>query len=383
MFFLAAAAAPISGQDGGDPSTGSNPQTSLPPSDIDFSELIPSEISRNTIYQEEGYHLWDPSVVRGDDGLYYLYYSRWKSSLGFDAWCTHAEIAWATAPAPEGPYTFRGLALPARGAAFWDGHSVFNTNVVRVGARYYLYYTGNHGDENWQPDSAPDAASEDWWLQRNRQRIGVAAADSMKGPWQRFEHPLLDVGPDTGSTIINVPVMVTKPDGGFRLYYKTLAEGSGRHGGGVFHYGADSASPLGPFVRHPRPMVNKNLLMPELEHHFDFHIDDHFEWFQNDRYYAIVKDHDAPYLTPHGKSLLLFESPDGRAWQPSHHPLVTDFVVTWEEGVRQDFARLEMPKLLLESGRPALLSLAALPAAGGESFLLNIPLLSPTHQSNQ
>ena len=130
-------------------------------------------------------------------------------------------------------------------------------------------------------------------------------------------------------------------------------------------------------------MVNKNLLMPELEHHFDFHIDDHFEWFQNDRYYAIVKDHDAPFLTPHGKSLLLFESPDGRAWQPSHHPLVTDFVLTWEEGVRQDFARLEMPKLLLENSRPALLSLAALPAAGGESFLLNIPLLSPTHQSNQ
>lgn len=35
----------------------------------------------------------------------------------------------------------------------------------------------------------------------------------------------------------------------------------------------DATAPLGPFVRHPEPMINKNELMPELEHHFDFQFD--------------------------------------------------------------------------------------------------------------
>ena len=356
------------------PAPAAGSAVALPPSKLDFTRLLPAPVPRTAIYRDPGHHIWDPSVVRGEDGLYHLYYSRWKSSLGFDAWCTHAEIAWATSPAPEGPYTFRGLALPARGGAFWDGHSVYNGHLVRIDGRFYLYYTGNYGNEDWRPDRAPATSEEGWWRQRNRQRIGVAVADSPAGPWLRSPRPLIDVGPDTGRTIINVPVLVTKPEGGYRLYYKTLAEGPGRFGGGVFHYGADSDSPLGPFVRHPEPMVDKNKLLPRVAKRFDFHIDDHFEWFQGDRYYAIVKDHDAPFLTSHGRSLLLFESPDGRSWSPSRHVLVQGFALDWDDGSRQTFARLEMPKLLIENGRPALLSLAALPEAGGESFIVNLPL---------
>lgn len=340
--------------------------------------MIPSRVSRDMAYREEGHHLWDPSVVQGNDGLYHMVYSRWKSSLGFDAWCTHAEIAWASAPAPEGPYTFRGVILPARGDGFWDGHSTYNSHLVRIGDTFYLYYTGNHGDAGWREDHAPSPSEEAWWIQRNRQRIGVAVANSLAGPWQRFPQPLIDVGPDTGRTIINVPVLVSKPEGGYRLYYKTLAEGPGRFGGGVFHYGADATSPLGPFVRHPEPMVNKNKLMPQVPDHFDFHIDDHFEWFQDDRYHAIVKDHDAPFLTPHGRSLLLFESPDGRSWAPSNHVLVAGFALNWNDGEEESFHRLEMPKLLFKNGQANLLSLAALPSKGGESFIVNLPLCSTT-----
>ena len=280
-------------------------------------------------------------------------------------------------PRSRGPLHLSRSRPPRRGSAFWDGHSVFNTNVLRIGPRYYLYYTGNHGTAHWSPERPIPPYSEEWWTHRNRQRIGVALADSPAGPWQRFDQPLLDVGPAHGHTIINVPNLVLKPEGGYRLYYKTLAEGPGRHGGGVFHYGADADSPLGPFTRHPTPLVNKNELMPEVKTRFDFHIDDHFEWFQDDRYYAIVKDHDAPFLTPHGRSLLLFESADGRTWRHSRHALVKDFAIQWDDGTRQTFQRLEMPKLLLDAaGRPRLLSLAAFAASGGESFLVNLPLQS-------
>jgi len=120
--------------------------------------------------------------------------------------------------------------------------------------------------------------------------------------------------------------------------------------------------------------VNKNKLLPEVKKPFVFHIDDHFEWVQHGRYYAIVKDHDAPFLTKYGRSLLLFESPDGRSWKPSKHALVKDFSIRWDDRSKQNFSRLEMPKLLFENDRPKILSLAALPENAGESFLVLVPL---------
>ncbi len=340
---------------------------------LDFAKWIPSTLPRSAIYRQEGWFLWDPCVARTADGTYHLLYSRWRQSLGFDAWATHAEIAWATAKCAEGPYEFRRVVLPARGGGFWDGHSVYNTCVIRHGGKFYLYYTGNHGSDAWRPDRTIKASSEEWWAQRNRQRIGVAVADHPGGPWERSGQPLLDVGEEFGQGIIAVPNALALPDGGVRLYYKTLAPGPGKFGGGVVHYAATAPGPLGPFRRHPKQMVDKRELL-KTDAPFNFHIDDHFEWFQGDRYYAIVKDHDAPFMTPHGRSLVLFESPDGLDWRPSPHALVKDFSIAWDDGSRQDFQRLEMPKLLLENGRPRLLSLAAQPEKSGESFLVIVPL---------
>lgn len=340
---------------------------------LDFQTLIPATLPRSAEYRQEGWYLWDPCVVRTDDGTYHLLYSRWAKSLGFHAWVTHAEIAWATAKRAEGPYEFRGTVLPPRGGQFWDGHSVYNTCIIRHGRKFYLYYTGTHGTSDWRPDRAIGGSSQEWLTQRNRQRIGVAVADHPGGPWQRFDQPLLDVGPDHGQGIIAVPNVLIRPDGKLMLFYKTLAPGPGRFGGGVFHYAATATGPLGPFQRHPQPMVDKRRLL-QTDQPFNFHIDDHFEWYQDGRYYAIVKDHDAPFLTPHGRSLVLFESPDGLDWRPSRHALVKDFKISWDDGTRQEFQRLEMPKLLLEQGRPRLLSLAAQPVEAPDSFLVIIPL---------
>lgn len=354
----------------------------LPPSSLDFSALLPETLPGSAAFREEGWCLWDPCVIKDDSGTYHLFYARWKASLGFDAWCTHAEIARATSQNMAGPYTFQNVVLPARGDAFWDGHSTYNTCVIRAEGKFFLYYTGNAGTPDWREDCPIPSDSKEWWTHRNRQRIGVAVADNPAGPWTRFDKPLLDVGPETGNTIINVPNMVALPAGGYRLYYKTLADGPGKFGGGVFHYGADGSTPLGPFTRHPVPMVNKNHLLPDVKYRFDFHIDDHFEWFQDDRFYAIVKDHDAPFLTAHGRSLLLFESQDGRAWSPSKHALVQAFELNWDDRGRERYQRLEMPKLLIENQRPALLSLAALPEASRTSFLVLIPLTRPANHSN-
>jgi len=337
---------------------------------LDFRELLPRRVSKKAIFRQKDYMVWCSSVIRTPDGVCHMYFSRWPLALGHRSWVSHSEIAYATAARPEGPFTFHSVALPARGAGNWDGHMTHNPCVIAHQGKFYLYYTGSHGLDTWRPDKA--VSETDLWVHRSHQRIGVAVADHPAGPWTRFDKPLLDT-PEYGQGIIGVPCVTARPDGSFLLVYKTLAPGEGKFGGGVFHYPAVAATPLGPFVRHPRPMVDKTKIF---HRHFDFHIDDHVEWYQGDRYYAIVKDHDAPYLTEYGKCLYLMESPDGLDWHTAAHPLVTQFALDWDDGTHQQFERLEMPKLFLEKGRPRVLYLAALPAgeAAEHSFNIAVPL---------
>lgn len=351
----------------------------VPSVDLDFTRLLPARTPRSAIYQQAEWCLWDPAMVRTSDGTCHLLYSRWPLALGFDAWATHAEIAWAISASPDGPYQFQKPVLTQRGQGFWDGHSVYNTCLLAHGGKFYLYYTGNHGTPAWRTDRALTMKDPDWWTQRDTQAIGVAVADHPGGPWRRSDKPLVDVGPETGQGIIAVPNITPRPGGGFLLAYKTLAPGDGPFGGGVFHYVATSDNPLGPFTRHPVPMVDKSKVF---NRHFNFHIDDHFEWVQDGRYYAIVKDHDAPFLTPHGRCLYLLESADGFTWRTAAHPLVKDFSINWTDGATEQFERLEMPKLYLENGRPRVLFLAALPQGGKRSFLVALPLISDKKSSS-
>ena len=50
------------------------------------------------------YMVWCGSMVKGNDGKYYLFYSRWLRSSGHYAWATESEVAVAVADKPTGPY---------------------------------------------------------------------------------------------------------------------------------------------------------------------------------------------------------------------------------------------------------------------------------------
>lgn len=77
------------------------------------------------------------------------------AALEYDAWATHAEIAWVAAERPAGPYRFRAVVLPARGGAGKD----------------CIYYTGLHEDASRRQDRSPRVSEEDRWRQRNRPAI--------------------------------------------------------------------------------------------------------------------------------------------------------------------------------------------------------------------
>jgi hypothetical protein len=340
---------------------------------LDLSQWL-QPIPRSARFEDPGYFVWCGSVVRGRDRRYHLFYSRWPRAHGFEAWVTHSEIARAVADSPLGPFRHADVALPARGAALWDGLCTHNPTVHRFGDRYYLYYMGNTGDGLVSPPGpkgplGPRALN---WTHRNNQRIGVAVADSPEGPWRRRDAPL--IAPTEGfhdALCCANPTIARRAGGDYLLIYKAVGrERPLPFGGPVVHVAALGASPDGPFVKQPRALFTSA--------GSDFPAEDPFIWTDGSRTRAIVKDM-AGAFTHRGRSLALFESADGGlTWSPASHALVSGLDLRWQDGQVQRVEYLERPQLLIEEGRPRVLYLAVRPSDPAlPTFNVHVPLRAP------
>ena len=126
-------------------------------------------------FQMEGYWVWCPSVVKGDDGLFHMFASRWPKRLPFHpGWMVASEVVHATSKTAEGPYKFSEVVLPARGPQFWDGRATHNPKIVRHGKTWVLFYMGSthpFADVDEPEDPDPGFA-----LRRHRPRRTSASA---------------------------------------------------------------------------------------------------------------------------------------------------------------------------------------------------------------
>ncbi|UII75353.1 glycoside hydrolase family protein [Flagellimonas sp. HMM57] len=320
-------------------------------------------VSDNHIKISQDYHIWGASVVKGYDGKYHMYYSRWKYELGHMGWVTDSEIAYAVADKAEGPYVDVNVALPARGKAFWDGTTTHNPNIIKVDGQYYLYYMGTTSSvEAVQPTSMKN---KDWWIYRNNQRIGVAWSDKPEGPWNRFDEPVIDIDKDPkalDALAVNNPAVNIGPDGKIFAVYKVVAKTDdwkpvdmenndtwhASKGGRVRFLAAFADSPLGPFTKHEEPIF-------ELKESEDGHMfaEDPYVWSQDGKYYALVTDIKGLFTGDTG-AIALMESDNGYDWVQSKYPLVVPGKILKADGTRTEY-KIERPQLLVEDGTPTFL----------------------------
>lgn len=304
-------------------------------------------VSRSSVMERDDYYTWGASPIKGDDGKYHVFYSRWKKDKGFLAWLTHSEVAHATSSSPVGPFEFQDVALTASDPNRWDGYNIHNPLIKKFGDKYYLYYTGNTGDGVATYTSFN-------WSHRNSQRIGVAVASSPSGPWTRFDKPIIDTSPEEDAhdaLMVANPAITEMKDGRYLLIYKAVAKQRKLPGGGpVCHLYAISDSPTGPFKKYNIPIFTAEGSI--------FPAEDPYIWLQDGRYYAIVKDMHGCF-TNMGKSLALFCSENGTDWSPADEPLVSKLEIVWEDGECTKYSHLERPQLLFEDGKPSAIFLAA------------------------
>lgn len=311
-----------------------------------------------------GFFVWCGSVTKGDDGKFYMLYSRWPLKDGFYSWPVTSEIAVAVSDHPAGPFKHLKVALPARGTQFWDGSATHNPAIIKYKGKYYLYYMGTSSNAEIKQ---PVPASGNWWHYRNSQRIGVAVADSPDGEWKRLDHPVLSVSKDStafDALMVSNPAPAFDDKGRVILLYKQVCK-NGKINGGQVRFGVAFAdSPFGPFVKHSKSIFEASQGAKEW-----MVAEDPFVWFQKGTYLAIVRDVVGKFTGDSG-AFALMVSENGYDWQPAKHPKVVGSTFYWEGGVAS-VSKLERPCLYMEKGVPKYL-FGATRADKSESMSFNV-----------
>ncbi len=326
-------------------------------------------VPQNNKFQLPGYYVWCGSVIKGKDEKFYMLYSRWQHKDGFFAWAVTSEIAVAVADKPEGPFKHLKVVLPARGTKFWDGSATHNPMVITYKNKYYLFYMGTSSNAKLK---LPTGMDGNWWQYRNTQRIGVAVADNPAGEWKRLDKPILDVSADStafDALMVSNPAPCVGENGKIILMYKQVSKNGTLRGGRVRMAVAFADSPLGPYKKEKEPIFevkdgDKEWMLAE----------DPFVFFQNKKYYAVVRDVVGKFSGDAG-AFALMVSTDGKDWKAAKYPKVIGSTFIWEKNVKSA-SRLERPCLYIENGVPKVLYGATRADwSESDSYNVAIPLL--------
>ena len=251
---------------------------------------------------------WDGQIVKGPDGKYHMFASRWDQSRGHNGWFGSAAVH-AVSDKPIGPYIDKGLAWPDNQGG--KGHNV--TALVLPDKSYAV------------------VASET--------RPGdVFVSKSLDGPWKQLGSIQVDANgfEARDGRMSNVSMMV-RPDGGFEIVARSGAIMIGTNG------------ILGPYKLQGRSIYSN---MPGLPTR---NLEDPVVWYSGGMYHIVVNcwsERKAFHLT----------SPDGinnwtnrgLAYDPT-----TDFI-RYTDGTVNHWNKIERPGVLLENGHVAYFTFAVL-----------------------
>lgn len=328
---------------------------------------------RTPAFESEGYWVWGSSVIKGNDGKYHMFVSRFPKSLPFHpGWMVASEIVHAISDTPEGPYKFSDIALPARGAQYWDGRSTHNPRILEYQNKYYLIYMGStHPFANPTYDQL--TLDSPWCtVGRSNKRIGLAIADSPYGPWKRFDEPILKTKPNTFySFLVSNPSPIIQEDGSVMMIFK-----------GRTYVGDDKFSDMAlgmayaPSIEGPYTVLNNG--QPIFQVDGQGEAEDPFLWKDSRGYHAIFKDHVAKFTGEKGGGVMA-HSPNGIQWTIDKDPKAYSRTVEWEDGKVEMQGQLERPFLLFENGKATHAFFATMDGAGGfdnatQSWNMVIPI---------
>ncbi|MES2777346.1 MAG: glycoside hydrolase family protein [Bacteroidota bacterium] len=342
-------------------------QPSFCQDNLDLQSLLQKPDS-SAVFVSDSFYTWCSSVIKGEDGKYHMFYSRWTHGKrkpdddsmnhifnGFKGWCKYSEIAYAVSNNLSGPYIYVSTVLKGDGnPRNWDRFTMHNPQIRKFGDYYYLYYISNSFDSSLQFKDA-STMSRDWkhWLKYNcTQKVGVIKAkriaDLLNGTYEKPSAPLMV--PDNVNTfeVATNPTVTQGPDGKYYMMYKSRKPNVGN----MTFWMATSDKPDGPFK-----MLGEVFTSAEMA------CEDPCMWYdkKRKRFYAAVKYYsNSKKMVPQFGALALITSVDGLHWNAAAHPLISLREINMKEDKKIELAHLERPFVVTDkNGQPIALFAAA------------------------
>jgi len=317
-----------------------------------FDKLMPAPVDGG--FRSEDAWIWGGSVIKGEDDQFHMFASMWEKSVPFHPnWLTNSRVVHAVSPTPEGPYSYKDEVLPPRGHPFWDGMMTHNPTIHRWRDKYLLFYTGTTYKDD-RPDGNTPVSDQLRLEARRNQRIGVAVASSVNGPWERPDTPCLDVHHNYWDSFMTTnPAPCVLNNGEILLLYKSTGSGTAPIQYGV----ARAKSPYDAFERlNPdQPITFQDASIP---------YEDAYLWYQDGLFHMLFNDITGK-LTGEDHAGAYAVSRDGIDWVLNDPPKAYSRTVRWSDGTITTQGSFERPQLLIQQGRPTHLFAATADGPGG------------------
>lgn len=317
-------------------------------------------VAPDNIFYDKEYFNWGSSIVKADDGKYHLFYAQMPRKHSFFSWLTDGRVSRAVADSPTGPWQHVGVVLEGRGEGFWDQYTIHCHKIYKFEGKYYLYYMStNSGGKKLTEEQLNTARGKHRppgsirSILSINQRIGVAVSDSIEGPWQRFDKPLIE--PELPITnIVNNTSVTQRPDGGYLMIVRGDQPGYPHHKPVRMQAVLLADHPLGPWKMQKEPVVK------------DYNSEDPEVWYDTERkrYYSLY--HAFGYMG-------MITSVDGLNWQRAKNYKVSDKSYTTVKGQKVKVHRFERPSIYLENGKPMVMT-AGIKLPNGDTYSMFIPL---------
>ena len=335
--------------------------------------FLPSHAQENCIYGKmgeapvgggfsmEGYWVWCSTVIKGEDGQYHMFASRWPKALPFHpGWMVASEVVHAISKTAEGPYSFHDVALPARGAQYWDGRSTHNPRILKYKDTYVMFYMGstNPFDDVMKNPDTVTLTSPYATVGRSNKRIGIATSKNLDGPWIRKDAPILDTKPGTFySFLTSNPAPLIKEDGSVLLVFKARSYKDTYPFHGDMSLGVATAPHFnGPYTVASKEPIFSTSKFGEVE--------DPFIWKDRSGYHMLAKDQRGTITGKMHSGIIAF-SKDGLHWQPEKQPLAYTKEIRWNDGTTQVMGQLERATPLIQNGVITHIFFATMDGSGG------------------
>lgn len=298
--------------------------------------------TRAHIVAHPDWYCWCPSVIRADDGAYHMFHTRWPKRIGFLSWLTHSQVVHEVAPRPEGPYREVGVAITDSGPQRDGWFTAHNSKIKRFEGAWYLYFCQTRGtnitDEK-RVEIAQTGYKHPKWQEelRPNQRTFVAMSDSLRGPWDISEGPIIQPAKTITTLTVN-PAVCRGPDGKYFMIVKGDKPNETRF---VRNQAlATAAHPEGPWTIRDQAVID------------DLDTEDASIWYDTarQRFYAVFHAH---------TFIGMMTSADGYHWEKAAQYRLSPKRIPFEDGSSWAPERMERPFVLTDgSGQAQMLFVA-------------------------